>query len=247
MHHAASVPSTSEPDEIGAESPPGSGSEVEVEPCGERSAQLLARGRHLVIQVSPGNPYFSTVRLAVMFGWAARRFQGVDVVMSDLEMTAATYLGQGRPEHRARKKAKADVRQMKHRIERALRRAGDPGVRVSEFGDWADAPAYRRACAYLDEAIADPGYGPIYRDDTRIALKAGMPEGWEPTDAQLATGLVHSYKALPFALNAPEILGVPEAVTTSSRPAEHVTYFFTGGAKYTAFPGQGYTALRTCE
>ncbi|MFI6515287.1 tRNA-dependent cyclodipeptide synthase [Spirillospora sp. NPDC050679] len=216
-----------------------------MEPFGEESAQLLARGRHLVIQVSPGNPYFSTTRLAVMIGWAVRRFEGVDVVMSDLEMTAATYLGRGRPERQARKKARADVRQMAHRIERALHRAGDPAVRVTQFDHWTTRPAYRQTRAYLARAVADPDYGPLYRQGARTALKAAMPDEWEPTDAQIATALVHSDKALPLALNAPAILSVPEAVTTSSRPAPHTIYFFTPDAKYHPFPGQGYTALRT--
>ncbi|MEV4897621.1 tRNA-dependent cyclodipeptide synthase [Nonomuraea sp. NPDC055795] len=220
---------------------------VDVEPCSARCAQILAGREHLTLLVSPGNPYFSAARLAATFRWAVRTVKRVDVLVSDLEMTAATYLARGRPEHHAYRRARADISQMAARIRRARDLAGRPDLRVSEFAEWAGTAEYRRGLAYARQAIADPGYGPLLRAGTRAALMARMPQDWEPTPRQIDIGLVHSEKTLPFIVNAVGILGVPETVTAYSRPTPDTRYFFTDGAKYRAFPGQGYIALRVRE
>lgn len=223
------------------------GALVEVEPCSRACARILDRRGHIALLVSPGNPYFSASRLTTLLRWAHREMSGVDVVVSDLDMTAATYLGQGRPQHEAHKKARADVRQMASRIRRA-RDAADAGdVRISEFKDWIDHPEYRRARAYLEQAIEHPDYRTLFREGTRTALKAKMPDGWEPTEEQINTGLLHSERALPFILNAAAILNVPEAACAYSRPSPQVTYFFAERSPFKAFPGQGYLGLRVRE
>ncbi|MGI5336301.1 tRNA-dependent cyclodipeptide synthase [Streptomyces sp. CA-181903] len=220
---------------------------VDVEPCSPGCARVLARREHIALLVSPGNPYFSVSRLTTLLRWAASEMKGVDVVVSDLRMTAATYLGQGRSHAEAHKKARADVRQMASRIRRARAAAGSPAIGVSEFEDWAGHPEYRRAHAYVRQATRHPEYRPLYREGTRQALKARMPEGWEPTEEQIEAGLVHSEKALPFTINAAAILGVPEAVVAYSRPAPQATYFFTEGSAFRAFPNLGYIGLRVRE
>ncbi|MEU1078028.1 MULTISPECIES: tRNA-dependent cyclodipeptide synthase [unclassified Streptomyces] len=220
---------------------------VDVQPCSPACARILDRRGHIVLLVSPGNPYFSAHRLTTMLRWAHQEMSGVDVVVSDLDMTAATYLGQGRSQQEAHKKARADVRQMASRIRRARIAADADDVRVSEFKDWIDHPEYRQARAYLDQAIEHPDYRPLLREGTRTALKAKMPDDWEPTEDQINTGLLHSERALPFILNAAKILGVPEAACAYSRPAPQVTYFFTGHSTFKAFPGQGYLGLRVRE
>ncbi|MBB5937218.1 tRNA-dependent cyclodipeptide synthase [Streptomyces zagrosensis] len=217
---------------------------VEVEPCSDNCARILAGREHIVLMVSPGNPYFSAARLTVLLRWAVEEMKGADVVMSDLQMTTATYLGQGRPRREACRKARADVRQMASRIRRARESVKGWDIRVSEFGDWAYHPEYRRAHAYIQRAIHHPDYRPLYRQGTREALKARMPKGWEPTEEQIDTGLLHSEKALPFTINAAGILAVPEAVVAYSRPASQARYFFTDGSAFRAFPGQGYIGLR---
>ncbi|NEA45296.1 tRNA-dependent cyclodipeptide synthase [Streptomyces sp. SID10815] len=220
---------------------------VDVEPCSDNCARILARRERIALTVSPGNPYFSVSRLTTLLRWAVREMRGVDVVVSDLQMTAATYLGQGRPYGEARRKARADVRQMASRIRRARQAAGSPDVRVSEFADWIDHPEYRRAHAYVRQAIEHPDYRPLYRAGTREALRARMPADWEPTEEQIDTGLLHSERALPFTINAAGILGVPEAVVAYSRPAPQARYFFNEGSAFRAFPGQAYIGLRVRE
>ncbi|WP_157246674.1 tRNA-dependent cyclodipeptide synthase [Nonomuraea typhae] len=217
---------------------------VDVEPCSARCAQILTGREHLTLLVSPGNPYFSAARLAATFRWAARAVKKVDVLVSDLEMTVATYLARGRPEHHAYRRARADISQMAARIRRARDTVGRPYPRVSEFADWSGTAEYRRGLAYARRAIADPEYGPLLRAGTRAALMARMPEGWEPTPRQIDIGQVHSEKTLPFVINAVGILGVPETVTAYSRLTPDTRYFFTEDARFRAFPGQGYIALR---
>ncbi|MFC8006834.1 tRNA-dependent cyclodipeptide synthase [Streptomyces olivaceus] len=220
---------------------------VDVEPCSPACAELLDRRGHLALLVSPGNPYYSVSRLTTMLRWARTEMNGVDVVVSDLDMTAVTYLGQGRPRKEAYKKAHADVRQMASRIRRARDAASAGDTRVSEFKDWVDHPQYHRARDRLRRATEHPHYRRLFRQGTRTALKANMPDEWEPTEQQIDTGLLHSERALPFILNAAAILGVPEAVCAYSRPAPQVTYFFAENSRYTAFPGQGYLGLRVRE
>ncbi|MGW0315155.1 tRNA-dependent cyclodipeptide synthase [Streptomyces flavidovirens] len=220
---------------------------VDITPCTDNCARILAAGKHLVLMVSPGNPYFSVSRLAILFQWAAQNIKHVDVVVSDLQMTEATYLARGLTENQARKKARADVRQMASRIRRAQDMAGAPDLRVSEFGDWTVNPEYRRAHAYAQQALRDPAYRALYRNGTRQAAKARMPDGWEPTEQQITAGLIHSEKALPFVINAVGILDTSQAVTAYSRPAAQFTYFFTEGSAFRAFCGQGYIGVRARE
>ncbi|WP_425589109.1 tRNA-dependent cyclodipeptide synthase [Streptomyces similanensis] len=110
-----------------------------------------------------------------------------------------------------------------------------------------DHPEYRRAHAYVRQAIEHPDFRPLCREGTREALKARMPAGWEPTEEQVDAGLLHSERALPFTINAAGILGVPEAVVAYSRPAAQAKYFFTEGSAFHAFPGQAYIGLRVRE
>lgn len=220
---------------------------VDVDPCSDNCARILAGRQHLVLMVSPGNPYFSVSRLTTLLRWAAKEMKNTDVLVSDLEMTAATYLAQGRPEHQAYKKARADLRQMASRIRRARDAAGSPELRVSEFGQWTGHPEYQRAQAYAQQVMRDPAYRALYRQGTREALTARMPDGWEPTERQIDTGLVHTDKALPFVINAVGILNVPEAVTAYSKPAAHFRYFFDPDTAHRAFPGQAYIGLRARE
>ncbi|MFD5098318.1 tRNA-dependent cyclodipeptide synthase [Streptomyces albidochromogenes] len=220
---------------------------VDIAPCTDNCARILEAGEHLALMVSPGNPYFSVSRLAILFEWAAREIKHVDVVVSDQEMTAATYLARGLDGDEAAKKARADVRQMASRIRRARQAAGAPDLRVSEFEDWTGNPEYRQARAYAQEALQDPTYRALCRDGTREAAKARMPDGWEPTEQQITAGMIHSEKALPFALNAAGILGASQAVTAYSKPAAPFTYFFTSGSAFRASPGQGYIGLRARE
>ncbi|GAU70663.1 hypothetical protein SSP35_21_00580 [Streptomyces sp. NBRC 110611] len=221
---------------------------VEIEPCSDGCAEILAGREHLVLMVSPGNPYFSVSRLTVLLRWAAREMKRADVVVSDLQMTAATYLAQGRTAQVAAKKARADIRQMASRIRRARQAAGDPGVRVSEFGDFSGHPEYQRARAYARQAaLDDPVYRSLQRQGTRDAAKARMPGGWEPTEQQIEAGLIHSEKALPLVLNAVGIFDSAEAVTAYSRPAALFRYFFDPVSRYRAFAGQAYIGVRVLE
>ncbi len=220
---------------------------VEVEPSSDNCARILAGREHLALMVSPGNPYFSVSRLTILLRWATQEMKRVDVIVSDLEMTASTYLAQGRAEKEAYKKARADIRQMASRIRRAREAAGDPDVRVSEFGEWSGHPEYQRARAYVRQALTDPTYRALYRQGTREAVKARMPEGWEPTEHQIDAGLVHSEKALPFVINAVGIFGVAQVVTAYSRPAAQFRYFFTPHSPFRASPGQAYIGVRARE
>ncbi|MCK2218576.1 tRNA-dependent cyclodipeptide synthase [Actinomadura sp. ATCC 31491] len=140
---------------------------VEVGPCNAASAAILARCEHIVLLVSPGNSYFSAARLAATFAWAVRNVGDVHVLVSDAEMTAATYLARGRPEQDAYRKARDDIRQMAARIRRARDSAGTPDLRISEVADWTGNAAYRHALAYARQAIADPRY---------IALRVRPPD-----------------------------------------------------------------------
>ncbi|MCF2436873.1 tRNA-dependent cyclodipeptide synthase [Streptomyces thinghirensis] len=128
---------------------------------------------------------------------------------------------------------------MASRVRRASDAAGAGDARVSEFRDWIDHPEYRRARAYLEQAIEHPDYRPLFREGTRTALKARMPDGWEPTEEQINTGLLHSERALPFILNAVGILGVPEAACAYSRPAPQIRYFFAERKPVQSLPGPG--------
>ncbi|MFI6504907.1 tRNA-dependent cyclodipeptide synthase [Nonomuraea typhae] len=217
---------------------------VDVEPCSARCARILTGREHITLLVSPGNPYFSAARLTATFRWAVRAVKRVDVLVSDLEMTVATYLARGRPDQHAYRRARADISQMAARIRRACESVGRPYPRVSEFAEWADTAEYRRGLAYARRAMADPDYGPLLRAGTRAALRAKMPASWEPTPQQIDLGLVHSEKTLPFIINAVGILDVAETVTAYSRLTPDTRYFFTEGAKFRAFPGQGYIGLR---
>jgi tRNA-dependent cyclodipeptide synthase len=220
---------------------------VDIEPCTDNCARILAAGEHIALMVSPGNPYFSVSRLAILFQWAAQEIKHVDIVVSDLQMTEATYLARGLGDAEARKKARADIRQMASRIRRARQAAGDPNLRVSEFEDWTDNPEYRRARSYVQHAMQDPSYRALCRQGTREAAKARMPADWEPTEQHITTGLIHSEKALPFAINAVGIFGASQAVTAYSKPAAQFTYFFNENPASEFFPGQGYIGLRARE
>lgn len=86
-----------------------------VKPLTENCDRVFREADHLVVEVSPGNRYFSVSLLSSLFGWAVEYFRRVDVIFLDTDLVH-NYFALGYPEDREAKKARAEIRTVRSRV-----------------------------------------------------------------------------------------------------------------------------------
>ncbi|MFC8431062.1 tRNA-dependent cyclodipeptide synthase [Streptomyces sp. NPDC057253] len=184
-------------------------------PFSERCAGLVEAGHHVFLGISPGNGWFSEDRLVALLRWAAARFTRIELAHPDTDTVACTYLGRGYDSRHARARAHRDVRQTANRVSRAVATARlDPDrLRVAQFSDFHDTPAYRAARARIARAHREqPAFHATCTRMVTGILRTTMPADWSPTSDQLTAGAEYLDSELPFLLDTPAILGVPGSV-----------------------------------
>jgi len=215
-------------------------------PFSERCAGLVEAGHHVFLGISPGNGYFSEERLLALVRWAAARFNGVEVAHPDTDTVACTYLGRGYEPRHARARAYRDVRQTANRISRAVATAGiDPArLRVAQFSDYYDTPAYRAARERIARAHQDrPAFHATCTRMVTGVLRTTMPDDWTPTADQWALGAEYLDRELPFLLDTPAILGVPASVFAYRATPALAGFLYGPDALLPASDTQGFVTV----
>lgn len=215
-------------------------------PFSERCAELVDTGHHVFLGVSPGNGYFSEDRLVALLRWAAARFTRVELAHPDADTVACTYLGRGYEPRHARARAHRDVRQTANRVSRAVATARiDPErLRVAEFSDFYDLPAYRVARERLARAHQEqPAFHTVCTRMVTGVLRTTMPADWTPTADQLAAGAEYLDSELPFLLDTPAVLGVPASVFAYRATPALAGFLYGPDALFPAADTQGFVTV----
>lgn len=200
----------------------------------------------MFLGVSPGNGYFSEDRLVALLRWAAARFTRVELAHPDADTVACTYLGRGYEPRHARARAHRDVRQTANRVSRAVATARiDPErLRVAEFSDFYDLPAYRVARERLARAHQEqPAFHTVCTRMVTGVLRTTMPADWTPTADQLAAGAEYLDSELPFLLDTPAVLGVPASVFAYRATPALAGFLYGPDALFPAADTQGFVTV----
>ncbi|GAA1166238.1 cyclo(L-tyrosyl-L-tyrosyl) synthase [Kitasatospora gansuensis] len=213
-------------------------------PFSDRCHRVWQRGDHLLIGVSPGNSYFSHLRIAQLVRWGRQFFDSVDVVHADLHVDTQ-FAAFGYPADQARRRAAKETKTTRRRIERGVELAGRSRVGVHALSEFADTPAYRRLAGEVAGALAED-------EDFRLAtegmaagfLAARLPEGQAPSADQLAAGVAYIAAELPFFLDTPSLLDVPSSVSCYHVELPLTPVLFGRDRGLRAAPGQGYAVVR---
>lgn len=112
-------------------------------------------------------------------------------------------------------RAHRDVRQTANRISRAVTTTQiDPArLQVARFSDFYNTPVYRAALERVTRAHQEqPAFHATCTRMVTGVLRTTMPTDGTPTAGQLTAGTDSLDRELPFLLDTPAILGVPESV-----------------------------------
>lgn len=213
-------------------------------PFSDRCHRVWQRGDHLLIGVSPGNSYFTHLRIAQLVRWGRQFFTAVDVVYADLQVDTQ-YAVHGYPAELAVRRAQKEIKATRRRIERGLALAACGGAGLHALSEFADTAVYRRLRGEVATALAEDAE---LRDAAeRMAagfLASRLPEGEPPSSEQLAAGLGYIAAELPFFLDTPSLLGVESSLSCYHVELPLTPVLFGREHGLRAAPGQGYAVLR---
>ncbi|MFJ8041879.1 tRNA-dependent cyclodipeptide synthase [Kitasatospora sp. NPDC096147] len=213
-------------------------------PFSDRCHRVWQRGDHLLIGVSPGNSYFSQLRIAQLVRWGRQFFAAVDVVHADLHVDAQ-YAVHGYPAELALRRAAKEVKATRRRIERGVALAGRAGVGVHALSEFTGTAAYRRLRGEVATGLAEDAE---LRAATELMaagfLASRLAEGEAPTADQLAAGIGYIAAELPFFLDTPSLLGVESSVSCYHVELPLTPVLFGRDHGLRAAPGQGYAVIR---
>ncbi|GAA2993198.1 tRNA-dependent cyclodipeptide synthase [Kitasatospora albolonga] len=213
-------------------------------PFSDRCHRVWQRGDHLLVGVSPGNSYFSQLRIAQLVRWGRQFFDTVDVVYADLHVDTQ-YAVNGYPAELALRRAGKEIKATRRRIERGVALAGRSGVGVHALSEFADTTAYRRLRGEVAAAMDEDAEFRAAAELMAAGFLASRLAGDEtPTAEQLAAGLGYIAAELPFFLDTPSLLGVESSVSCYHVELPLTPVLFGRDHGLRAVPGQGYAVLR---
>ncbi|XVQ14261.1 tRNA-dependent cyclodipeptide synthase [Spirillospora sp. CA-255316] len=188
----------------------------EVEPYTPACRQLLERGEHILIGVSPGNSYFSRERLAALLEWAGRRFAAIDVLYIDLHLDTM-YIASGDTPQKARSRATRAIRDTRRRIRGALQTTTHTSsrIRVHALSECVGFPAYQAVRQHIDQEVRSNEQLQKVCDEHVRCIINSRTSHVTPTEeaAMHQAGLAYLYAEMPFLCNTPDILNVPSSLS----------------------------------
>ncbi|MFC0112506.1 tRNA-dependent cyclodipeptide synthase [Kibdelosporangium aridum] len=175
-------------------------------PYDDRSTEIVARGRHAVVGLSPFNGYSSAANIHAIVGWACQHFDQVDVMTAGYE--AAYTLAPVMPPHVAAKRVRKAIRQIRSQAGRAL---ADHGVTSAErhVACWTqllERPAYAELFRWSQQVWhQDSTLRTVCEDVARVVLSGNTTT---PTADQVRLAARYAVAELPFFTDSPAIYEV---------------------------------------
>ena len=211
---------------------------------------ILRRREHVLVGVSLFNSRFSDTYIEKLLVWAKQNFHRFDIMLPG-EADAAWLLESAGdpPEGAARKARHALGRKMKS-LHSALHVAGvkQGEARIFRFSDFREDPLY---CSLRDQAeqlfLREEGFRELCSRVSRQAI-AGRLNGLSKdcadiSDAQVRIAVNYIFAEIPFFLDTPALLKVPESLVACHRPWPVAEALFSGRLALTASANQGVVVL----
>ncbi|SFD40868.1 tRNA-dependent cyclodipeptide synthase [Streptomyces aidingensis] len=216
-----------------------------VEPLTRNCRDVLVRGDHVLIGVSPGNGYFTETRLTELLCWAAGAFRRIDVMIPDCA-EAETWIALGHTPEQARHKARAKARRVRNRVTRAWAAAAVPaaGFGLHLLSEFTALPRYRALVRETERALTrDGGLHEGYRRAVHAALRAHLA-GADPTPEQTRRAMRYLTAETPFLLDSPGLLDAASSVLVYHRRMEFLEPVFLGRTPLHPSRHQAFAVVR---
>ena len=201
---------------------------VSAEPLTEDCRRVLEFGECILVGLSPYNSFFRPAAVETLVGWAAARFDRVEVLLPGHEAAHAA-IAAGRPPRDAVRSALRAVQQLRTPARRALAAAGrpDPDALVHTWTRLVTRPRYRELRAVAEHAYrTSPELRALCDETSHEGLVSAL--GREPTPDEVARNLGYVLAEVPFFVDVPGIIGAQTAVFVYSRPSPLVEALFAG-------------------
>ncbi|MEU5695007.1 tRNA-dependent cyclodipeptide synthase [Actinosynnema sp. NPDC020468] len=183
-------------------------------PLTEHCVAPLRSARHVCVGVSPFNGYFTVDRITALARWASREFDGFHFFVPD-RAAAFTLEALGYDPDKARHKARRQGQYVVNKVCRALLDLDVPQPRRHVLdGEALDANGwYQRLLAHGRRLFdGDARFAAHCLGATRWVLDRRLPDGQEPTEAQLRCAVRYFLAELPMFVDTPNVVGVDSSV-----------------------------------
>lgn len=216
-----------------------------VKPLTENCERVFREADHLVVGVSPGNRYFSVPLLSSLFGWAVERFRRVDAILPDADLVH-NYLALGYSEDQAAKKARAEIRTVRSRVERAWDDSGAAATRQHThlLSELTNNRVYQSLRGLVEARLRTEGR---FREASLRTVRGFLRQhlsGTEPTPEQVEHAERYLIAELPFMLGSARIFRMPSSLNFYHRKIPLAELLYMPGLPLGAPRQQGYAVIR---
>ncbi|WP_246843277.1 tRNA-dependent cyclodipeptide synthase [Allokutzneria sp. NRRL B-24872] len=215
-----------------------------VRPYTERCADLLSTGEHALLGISSFNSYYTDERVDQLLSWAFCEFSRVNVLLPGAEASWIPSM-RGADPGRAKKRARQEVARLRRRVQRTLEDLGvdDPDAVTFTWTEVADNAHYDRL---LEQAWAGYQDNEEFREaceaiSTRVLQTNFGSANPDPWTRESLIGYL--FAELPFLVDTPRILGVPNSVFCYHRESPLVELLSRSSFSPRISPDQGHVVV----
>jgi len=211
---------------------------------------ILGRREHVLIGVSPFDSRFSDAHIEKLVVWARQNFKRFDLMLPGQGDAALLLEATGEPPEAAARKARLALGRKMKSIHSALHVAGAaPGeARIFRFSDFHDDSRYRSIRSQAEQLYARDQAFRDACDQEALQAVAGrlrrLPEDSAAiSHAQVRTAVGCIVAELPFLVDTPSLLKVPQSLLACHRPWPVADCLCSGRFPLAASVDQGFVVL----
>ena len=209
------------------------------------SIKIFTGSEHVLIGISPFNSYFSDKRMTLIFSWAFKHFNNVNLFIPD-KISAYTLQAVGYDEKKAQQKTKRQDRYLRHKAVRALMSLGfsekESDAKIIYLSDVLNNQNYIEAYKLCVERYEnDNEFYENCLSTSKWVLDGKVKNDNPITEESLRIASKYFLAELPLYINTPGILGVKESLFVYKDTPKFLHRIYAD--KSLMNPGQGYASV----
>ncbi|MCT8352803.1 MULTISPECIES: tRNA-dependent cyclodipeptide synthase [Photorhabdus] len=190
-----------------------------------RCDQIIQKGDHALIGISPFNSRFSKDYVVDLIQWSSHYFRQVDILLPCEREASRLLVASGAENAKAIKKTQREIRRLLCNLDYAISTAmlKSKQIRVIQFCDFALNHDYQSLKTQVENAFNESeSFKKICLNMAFQAIKGrlkGTGQYFGPIDLQLVyKALPYIFAEIPFYLDTPRLLGVKYSTLLYHRP-----------------------------
>lgn len=225
-------------------------SPFQVSPATPNCGRILERHHHVLLGVSPFNSQFSDPYLEKLVFWAKRTFDRFDFMLPGAEEVALLLEATGVDPVVAARKTRRELGRKFKALRNALAyaRVTPDEAGILQFSDFRENPLYRSIRDQAEHLFhQDPDFRDTCKRLSQDAIAARCRgterESQVPSEAQVLSAVAFIFAEIPFFVDTPSLLNVPQSLVATHRPWPITECLFSGRLPLAATPNQGVIVL----